>query len=177
MPYGQCYLWTAPTLTRHRGGWGEPGKTFAVGLGCELRHASRLVWSDGLDLGNASAATPIGMECRVCERLDCPQWGGAAARPPGADRRERQHVRPVSGGGPLGVTPVPDLSAAARVPAGRAGVSGSVRRARPRGVCGGSPRPVQAPAYDTTCLSAMMLREKATAERGSRCESGAVPPL
>ncbi|MFB6634480.1 short-chain fatty acyl-CoA regulator family protein [Streptomyces sp. NPDC056362] len=73
MPDGQRYLWTARALTRHRGGWGEPGKTFAIGLGCELRHAHRLVYSDGLDLDNASTATPIGMGCRVCERLDCPQ--------------------------------------------------------------------------------------------------------
>ncbi|MGW1953342.1 short-chain fatty acyl-CoA regulator family protein [Streptomyces sp. NPDC001920] len=73
MPDGQRYLWTARAVTRHRGGWGEPGKTFAIGLGCEIRHAHRLVYSDGLDLANASAATPIGMGCRVCERLDCPQ--------------------------------------------------------------------------------------------------------
>ncbi|MFD5059411.1 MULTISPECIES: short-chain fatty acyl-CoA regulator family protein [unclassified Streptomyces] len=73
MPDGQRYLWTARAITRHRGGWGEPGKTFAIGLGCEIRHASRLVYSDGLDLDNASAATPIGMGCRICERLDCPQ--------------------------------------------------------------------------------------------------------
>ncbi|MFD7629638.1 short-chain fatty acyl-CoA regulator family protein [Streptomyces sp. NPDC059851] len=73
MPDGQRYLWTARAVTRHRGGWGEPGKTFAIGLGCEVRHASRLVYSDGLDLDNASAATPIGMGCRLCERLDCPQ--------------------------------------------------------------------------------------------------------
>lgn len=73
MPDGQRHLWTARAVTRHRGGWGEPGKTFAIGLGCELRHASRLVYSDGLDLDNAAAATPIGMGCRLCERLDCPQ--------------------------------------------------------------------------------------------------------
>ena len=73
MPDGQRYLWTARALTRHRGGWGEPGKTFAIGLGCEIRHASRLVYSDGLDLTSTSAATPIGMGCRVCERLECPQ--------------------------------------------------------------------------------------------------------
>lgn len=73
MPDGRRYLWTARTVTRHRGGWGQPGKTFAVGLGCELRYASRLVYSNGLDLGNASAATPIGMGCRICERLGCPQ--------------------------------------------------------------------------------------------------------
>ncbi|MEU4203669.1 short-chain fatty acyl-CoA regulator family protein [Streptomyces sp. NPDC026294] len=73
MPDGRRYLWTARTVTRHRGGWGDPGKTFAIGLGCEIRHASRLVYSDGLDLDNAGAATPIGMGCRVCERLECPQ--------------------------------------------------------------------------------------------------------
>ncbi|MEV7085810.1 short-chain fatty acyl-CoA regulator family protein [Streptomyces sp. NPDC093085] len=73
MPDGQRYLWTARAVTRHRGGWGDPGKTFAIGLGCEIRHAARLVYSDGLDLANASAATPIGMGCRICERLDCPQ--------------------------------------------------------------------------------------------------------
>ncbi|MEU9252010.1 short-chain fatty acyl-CoA regulator family protein [Streptomyces sp. NPDC048270] len=73
MPDGQRHLWTARAVTRHRGGWGEPGKTFAIGLGCEIRHASRLVYSDGLDLGRTSADTPIGMGCRLCERLDCPQ--------------------------------------------------------------------------------------------------------
>lgn len=73
MPDGQRYLWTARALTRHRGGWGEPGKTFAIGLGCEIRHASRLVYSDGLDLGNAASAVPIGMGCRLCTRTDCPQ--------------------------------------------------------------------------------------------------------
>lgn len=73
MPDGQRYLWTARAVTRHRGGWGEPGKTFAIGLGCEIRHASRLVYADGLALDNTAAATPIGMGCRLCERLDCPQ--------------------------------------------------------------------------------------------------------
>ncbi|WNI18820.1 short-chain fatty acyl-CoA regulator family protein [Actinacidiphila sp. ITFR-21] len=82
MPDGRRYLWTARTVTRHRGSWGEPGKTFAIGLGCEIRHASRLVYSDGLDLGNTSAAVPIGMGCRLCERTDCPQ----RAQPP-LDRR------------------------------------------------------------------------------------------
>ncbi|PJN05036.1 Cro/Cl family transcriptional regulator [Streptomyces sp. CB01201] len=73
MPDGRRYLWTARAVTRHRGGWGEPGKTFSIGLGCELRHAARLVYSDGLDLDNTSAAVPIGMGCRLCERTDCPQ--------------------------------------------------------------------------------------------------------
>ncbi|MFD3977072.1 short-chain fatty acyl-CoA regulator family protein [Streptomyces griseus] len=89
MPDGQRHLWTVRAVTRHRGGWGEPGKTFAIGLGCEIRHAHRLVYSDGLDLDNASAATPIGMGCRVCERLDCPQ---RAAPPLGRPLRIDQNA-------------------------------------------------------------------------------------
>ncbi|MET8657345.1 short-chain fatty acyl-CoA regulator family protein [Streptomyces griseus] len=89
MPDGQRHLWTARAVTRHRGGWGAPGKTFAIGLGCEIRHAHRLVYSDGLDLDNASAATPIGMGCRVCERLDCPQ---RAAPPLGRPLRIDQNA-------------------------------------------------------------------------------------
>ncbi|MFF8482039.1 short-chain fatty acyl-CoA regulator family protein [Streptomyces antibioticus] len=73
MPDSRRYLWTARAITRHRGGWGDPGRTYAIGLGCEIRHAHRLVYSDGLDLTNASTATPIGMGCRVCERLGCAQ--------------------------------------------------------------------------------------------------------
>ena len=44
-----------------------------MGLGCELRHAHRLVYSTGLNLEDPSAATPIGLGCKVCERPACPQ--------------------------------------------------------------------------------------------------------
>jgi len=77
MPDGQRYLWIARTVIRHHGGYGQPGKVFAVGLGCELRHAGRLVYSAGVDLDAASAATPIGPGCRTCERLTCPQRASA----------------------------------------------------------------------------------------------------
>lgn len=73
MPDGRTYLWVARTLSRGRGGHGTPRKVFAVALGCDLRHADRLVYSDGLDLTNPSTATPIGAGCKVCERPNCPQ--------------------------------------------------------------------------------------------------------
>jgi predicted transcriptional regulator/transcriptional regulator with XRE-family HTH domain len=73
MPDGQRYLWIARTVTRHHGGYGQPGKVFAIGLGCELRHAGRLVYSAGMDLAASGGATPIGPGCRTCERLTCPQ--------------------------------------------------------------------------------------------------------
>jgi XRE family transcriptional regulator, fatty acid utilization regulator len=73
MPDGRRYFWIARTVSRRRGGWHTPTKTFAVGLGCELRHAERLVYSAGLDLTDRSRVELIGSGCRTCERLDCPQ--------------------------------------------------------------------------------------------------------
>lgn len=72
MPDGRSYLWVARTVERRASRYGQPGKTFAIGLGCELRHAHRLVYSEGLDL-SGDIATPIGAGCRVCERDNCPQ--------------------------------------------------------------------------------------------------------
>lgn len=73
MPDGQRYFWIARTVSRRRGAWHAPTKTFAVGLGCELRHAERLVYSAGLDLSDRSVVELIGSGCRTCERLACPQ--------------------------------------------------------------------------------------------------------
>jgi predicted transcriptional regulator len=52
--------------------WGAPDPQFAVGLGCELKYAHRLVYARGLDL-TAPDPTPIGINCRLCERPACPQ--------------------------------------------------------------------------------------------------------
>ncbi|GAB3126432.1 short-chain fatty acyl-CoA regulator family protein [Novispirillum itersonii] len=73
MPDGRAYLWVARTVTHDHNGYGAPGKTFAIGLGCDLRHAARLIYARGLDLGDPAAATPIGAGCKVCERPSCPQ--------------------------------------------------------------------------------------------------------
>ncbi|RZQ64489.1 short-chain fatty acyl-CoA regulator family protein [Amycolatopsis suaedae] len=73
LPDGKSYFWIARTVSRNIGGFGSPGKTFVIGLGCELRHARRLVYSTGLDLDDRAASTPIGMGCKVCERPACPQ--------------------------------------------------------------------------------------------------------
>lgn len=72
MPDGRNYMWVARTVERRAHRYGQPGKSFAIGLGCEVRHANRLVYSRGLDLSSDSA-TPIGSGCRVCERDSCPQ--------------------------------------------------------------------------------------------------------
>ena len=73
MPDGRTYLWIARTVSRGHGGYGAPVKTFAIGLGCDLSHASRLVYAKGINLSDAEAAVPIGVGCKVCERPNCPQ--------------------------------------------------------------------------------------------------------
>ena len=70
MPDGRSYMWVARPRARRAARVGAPGPP--VGLGCELRHAHRLVYSEGVDLSSA-VTTPIGAGCRVCERDHCPQ--------------------------------------------------------------------------------------------------------
>ncbi|MEP6504286.1 MAG: short-chain fatty acyl-CoA regulator family protein [Betaproteobacteria bacterium] len=73
MPDGRTYLWIARCVSRTTGGYGSPERTFAIGLGCDVRHAGRLVYANGLDLAHPEVATPIGAGCRVCDRRGCPQ--------------------------------------------------------------------------------------------------------
>lgn len=73
MPDGTTWFSLARTVTKTGFGFRSPPQQFAIGLGCEVAHAGQLVYADGVDLDNTEAATPIGMTCRLCPRLDCSQ--------------------------------------------------------------------------------------------------------
>jgi predicted transcriptional regulator/transcriptional regulator with XRE-family HTH domain len=73
MPDGGVYFCLARTLRSDRGGYNVPHIVQAIGMGCELRYAKELVYSDGIDLENEGAVVPVGVTCRMCEHLDCPQ--------------------------------------------------------------------------------------------------------
>lgn len=91
MPDGRTYLWIARTVSRGHGGYGAPSKTFAIGLGCDMTHAHRLVYAKGLDLKDQSAAVPIGAGCKICERPACPQRAfPAIGRRTAIDENERR---------------------------------------------------------------------------------------
>jgi predicted transcriptional regulator len=96
MPDGRSYLWIARTVTRHAGGFHDPGKTFAIGLGCDLRHAPRLVYADDLDLGHPAALTPIGPGCKLCDRPACPQRAFPAIGKPIDTSTEHTRFAPYS---------------------------------------------------------------------------------
>lgn len=73
MPDGRTYLWIARTVEHRRSGYGTPRRMFAVALGCDARHADRLVYAKGVNLIDPDAATLIGAGCKVCDRADCAQ--------------------------------------------------------------------------------------------------------
>ncbi|MBN9278416.1 MAG: DUF2083 domain-containing protein [Hyphomicrobium sp.] len=96
MPDGRTYLCIARTVTTGQGGYGTPNKTFAVALGCDIRHAHRLVYAKGLDLKSREARTPIGVGCKVCEREACPQRAFPAIGRPLAVDETRSRFAPYS---------------------------------------------------------------------------------
>jgi len=71
LPDGNAFFSVARTVRKHRGGYRAPDVLYALGLGCAVEDARRLVYADGFDLENPAAATPVGVTCRICERLDC----------------------------------------------------------------------------------------------------------
>ncbi len=72
-PDGVRYISLARDVSKPGGSFGAPTRRFAIALGCEVRHASDLVYADDLDLANPRAFEPIGISCRICERKECHQ--------------------------------------------------------------------------------------------------------
>ena len=72
-PDGVRYLLLARDVSKHAGAFDAPVRRFAIGLGCEIGHAGKLVYGDGLDLSRPRAFEPIGISCRICPRRDCHQ--------------------------------------------------------------------------------------------------------
>jgi predicted transcriptional regulator/transcriptional regulator with XRE-family HTH domain len=72
-PDGMRYFCLALAVTKGGGGFHAPVRRYAIGLGCEIDHAARLVYAEGMDLGRGAGFDPIGISCRICERDTCHQ--------------------------------------------------------------------------------------------------------
>jgi predicted transcriptional regulator len=72
-PDGVRYLCLARDVAKPGGAFRAPTRRYAIGLGCEVRHADQMVYADDLDVANDAAYQPIGVSCRICERTDCHQ--------------------------------------------------------------------------------------------------------
>jgi predicted transcriptional regulator/transcriptional regulator with XRE-family HTH domain len=69
---GARYFTMARTVARAANTYTTEDSDVAIGMGCELKHAAKLVYARGLDL-DQPRVTPIGPACRICERPACPQ--------------------------------------------------------------------------------------------------------
>lgn len=82
MPDGAVYFCLARTILKDSGGYHAQHPVQALGLGCQVQYARELVYSDGVDLDNLTAAVPVGVTCRMCERSDCEQRALPSMRHP-----------------------------------------------------------------------------------------------
>lgn len=72
-PDGRRYLCLAVAVSKRSGGFRDPVRTYALALGCEVAHASDIVYADDLAIDQSAAYDRIGVSCRICERTDCHQ--------------------------------------------------------------------------------------------------------
>lgn len=64
----------------------------AIGLGCDVKHAHRIAYADGLDL--RTEATPVGPACAICPRLNCAYRATAPAGRMLAVEENRKSISP-----------------------------------------------------------------------------------
>jgi len=72
LPDGARHLTISCAVETLRGPHPIGARKVAICLGCDVNFARSIVYGDGLDLTKAESATPTGVTCRVCERVNCP---------------------------------------------------------------------------------------------------------
>lgn len=93
MPDGSMFFWVARTIRKDAAGYHAPHTVFAVGIGCDVRDARKLVYADGVDVDSREAAVPVGVTCRLCDRMDCEQRAFPPLQHP---LKIDEHVRGIS---------------------------------------------------------------------------------
>lgn len=88
MPDGQTYFCIGRSFEKGGHRHNAPRRHFSIGLGCHISHASRMIYSDGINLSDERQIVSIGVGCRICPRMECEQ----RAHPP-ADHRFRLEDR------------------------------------------------------------------------------------
>lgn len=89
MPDETTYFSVARTVSRSGTPYKQTAQQLAIGLGCDLSYAPKLVYSRGYNLDEPDV-TPVGPNCRLCERPACAQRAHPPlTRPMVLDERSR----------------------------------------------------------------------------------------
>jgi predicted transcriptional regulator/transcriptional regulator with XRE-family HTH domain len=75
---GSRYFCISTTIRKVSQGYTQRHALHAVGLGCDVAHAKKLVYADGVDLEHI---VPVGVTCRLCNR-DCSERAHPSSRAP-----------------------------------------------------------------------------------------------
>ena len=73
MPDGEKYVCIARTVEKGVAKHGMFKSLLSIGLGCQMKYAKDFVYTDSLNLNDENTVTPIGVNCRTCDRMDCQQ--------------------------------------------------------------------------------------------------------
>ena len=73
MSNGEKYVCIARTVEKGIGKHGMEKTLLSIGLGCQVKYAKDFVYADSLNLNDKKTETPIGVNCRTCDRMDCQQ--------------------------------------------------------------------------------------------------------
>jgi XRE family transcriptional regulator, fatty acid utilization regulator len=92
-PDGQRFFTISRTIERPIRPDLRDDALLAIGLGCDVKHAHRIAYAQGLDLVN-TPATPVGPACAICPRLQCPYRATAPAGRMLAVEENRKTISP-----------------------------------------------------------------------------------
>ncbi len=66
---GGTFLCFARTVRARALAWSDAPPMHVIAMGCDASYASRITYSDGIDV--AKASSPVGTSCRLCDWQDC----------------------------------------------------------------------------------------------------------
>ena len=70
-PTGGRFLFVACAVDKVRPAYAMPRRLMSVMLACDVLHADRTIYGEGLHLSSAAPAVPVGSNCRLCVRGEC----------------------------------------------------------------------------------------------------------
>ncbi len=72
LPNGDRFLFFARANAREQPSFSQARVLRSTMLACNALHADKTVYSDGLDFSSKALADPVGLNCRLCNRQECP---------------------------------------------------------------------------------------------------------
>ncbi len=70
-PNGARFLMIAKSVPKRISTWAEQPLVFSVMLACDIHHADRTVYAQGLDLSDTRTQLAVGPSCQLCIRQNC----------------------------------------------------------------------------------------------------------